>query len=166
MVDGDESLHLASYNGPHFAVWNGVPSEPEAWLDLVEFEFISDEFAREVDEGIAKIRLVHENSTRESTVRSKALDKLPIDASGSGCMEPHTSGPTMVKMGAPAQLHKSSHRLPTRVFSIRECPPHDGRCEGRQCQQDDYHKGPLDPLVDSVWPSGRPEERQTRNGKQ
>ena len=36
VVDGDKSLRLAGYNGPHFAIWDGDPNEPEAWLDLVD----------------------------------------------------------------------------------------------------------------------------------
>ena len=44
VVEGDKSLRLTGDNGPHFAVWDGDPNEPEAWLPSVQprppcFEF-------------------------------------------------------------------------------------------------------------------------------
>jgi len=36
VIERDESLRLAGYNGPYFALWEGDPDDPEAWLDLVE----------------------------------------------------------------------------------------------------------------------------------
>lgn len=36
LVEQDQSLRLAGYNGPFFALWDGDPDEPESWLDLVD----------------------------------------------------------------------------------------------------------------------------------
>ncbi len=36
LIERDESLRLAEDNGPYFALWEGDPNEPDAWLDLVD----------------------------------------------------------------------------------------------------------------------------------
>jgi hypothetical protein len=36
VIERDESLRLAGYNGPYFALWDGDSDDREAWLDLVD----------------------------------------------------------------------------------------------------------------------------------
>ncbi|MEK6288760.1 MAG: hypothetical protein AABO57_23835 [Acidobacteriota bacterium] len=33
LVEADQELKLAGYNGPYFALWDGPSKYPEAWLD-------------------------------------------------------------------------------------------------------------------------------------